>query len=90
MTKTEAKALQAKYNMEILRNPITSEAWALGLSSQKYIPELDDLAATSPDSLCPCAVTADYSSPGYTYYRVICPTSWFDLYGWAGKERSHD
>lgn len=90
MTKTEAKALQAKYNMEILRNPITAEAWALGLSSEKYIAELDDLASTFPDSLRPCAVTADYSVLGYTYYRVVCPTSWFDLYGWAGKETGHD
>lgn len=90
MTKTEVKALQAKYNMEILRNPITDEAWALGLSSEKYIAELDDLTSTLPGSLCPCAVTADYSVPGYTYYRVVCPASWFDLYGWAGKEIGYD
>lgn len=89
MTKTEAKTLQAKYNMEILRHPITSEAWALGLSSPQYIPELDDLAADKTDSLHPCTVTADYSVPGHTYYRVICPKHWFDLYGWAGKESNH-
>lgn len=47
MTRNEAKALQAKHNMEILRDPITSEAHALYLETEQPISELDDLADIS-------------------------------------------
>lgn len=80
MKRTEAKALQTKYSMEILRNPITSEAWALGLASATPIPELDDLADAD---LSPCIMQAEYTDRAY--YKLVCPTNWFDLWGWADE-----
>ena len=77
MKRTEAKALQTRYGMEILRHPITSEAWALSLVSAAQIPELDDLVNTD---LYPCMMQVEYIDQ--VYYRLICPTNWFDLWGW--------
>ena len=56
MTSSEAKALQAKHSMEILRDPITSEARALYLETEQPISELDDLADISRRSngCAPC------------------------------------
>ena len=67
--------------MQILRNPITSEAWALHLVTAEDLPELDALAEKD---LEPCQMVASYS-PGRTEYKLICPTSWFDLWGWADE-----
>lgn len=83
MKRNEAKALQKKYGMEILRNPITSEAWGLRIDADNYIPELDDLAKAD---ISPCALEPDYSfAPEYVIYKLVCPKSWFDLWGWADE-----
>ncbi len=91
MTRNEAKALQAKHNMEILRNPITSEARALYLEAEQPISELDDLADISRRSngCAPCYMEANYevynaTGSGVTY-KLSCPTTWFDLWGWVDE-----
>jgi hypothetical protein len=83
MTKAEAMALATKYNMEILRHPVTNEAWAIQCNSKELIPELDKLT----DSLClPCTVTRKLFCEDTYIYTLVCPKTWFDLYGWKGKE----
>lgn len=82
MTKTEAKALQKKYNMIILRHPITNEASALYLESDDDIPELDALAGKP---LGMCYMEATYTD-AEARYKLFCPTTWFDLWGWRGEE----
>ena len=91
MTRNEAKALQAKYNMEILRDPITIEAHALYLETEQPISELDDLADISRRSngCAPCYMEANYevynaTGSGVTY-KLSCPTTWFDLWGWVDE-----
>lgn len=91
MTRNEAKALQAKHSMEILRNPITGEAHALYLETEQPIPELDDLADISRRSNCcaPCYMEANcevYNATGSgVTYKLSCPTTWFDLWGWVDE-----
>lgn len=91
MTRNEAKALQEKHNMEILRDPITSEARALYLETARPISELDDLADISRRSngCAPCCMDANYevynaTGSGVTY-KLSCPTTWFDLWGWVDE-----
>lgn len=84
MTRDIAKDLQRKYNMEITRNPVTSEAWALTVNSDDLIPELDDLADGAPDIALPCAMTRVLYGDTYRY-QLACPMSWFDLWGWADE-----
>lgn len=81
MTKSEAKAIQQEYGMEILRHPVTGEAWALYLETAHHIQTLDALAA---QDLAPCAMVADYGlqSIDKITYKLVCPTTWFDLWGW--------
>ena len=84
MKRIEAKTLQKKYGMEIMRNPITSEAWGLYISTDRCIPELD---ALSKQDIYPCAMEVCYNHPeDGALYRLACPTSWFDLYGWADEK----
>lgn len=84
MKRAEAKALASKYGMRILREPITHEAWGLYLESSECIKELDALAN---QEINPCAMVADYSCEeiGVVTYKLICPTSWFDLWGWVDE-----
>ena len=91
MTRNEAKALHAKYSMEILRDPITSEAHALYLETEQPIQELDDLADISlrSNGCAPCYMEANYevynaTGSGVTY-KLSCPTTWFDLWGWVDE-----
>ena len=82
MTRNEAKELQSKYGMEILRNPITGEAWGLYLVSASCIKELGDLANAD---ILPCAMEACYHTPDYITYTLACPKKWFDRCGWADE-----
>lgn len=84
MKRAEAKALAKKYGMRILRAPVTGEAWALYLEAPEYIDELDALANQKID---PCIMQADYScnDVGLVTYKLVCPTNWFDLFGWADE-----
>lgn len=81
MTKAEAKALQQEHGMEILRHPITGEAWALYLETTHPIQALDDL---SHQDISPCVMEPNYTlqEENHVTYKLICPTSWFDLWGW--------
>lgn len=85
MKKNELKSLAEKYGMEILRHPITREAWGLKLETAEDIPELDLLLSAGPSG--PVAVTKEYgvyeAVNGTHLYTVVCPTNWFDLWGWA-------
>lgn len=80
MTKATVKSLATKYGMEILRNPITSEAWGVTVESDELIPELDEYA----DAILENEHTAvERVNLGGTYrYTITCPTNWFDLWGW--------
>lgn len=85
MKKAEMKAIAEKYGFEIIRNPITMEAWALRLETTQDIPELDSLMdAWHPTNV---AVTKEYGVHhdvrGTHVYKVVCPVTWFDLAGWC-------
>lgn len=86
MTKSELIALAARYGMSILRDPITREAWGLALETAQDIPELDEIARDS-DLASRILVTKEYdayqAAHGTHLYKVICPTEWFDLWGFA-------
>lgn len=84
MKRAEAKALANKYGMRILREPITHEAWGLYLEAPECIEELDSLAN---QDIFPCILEADYGCQdvGLVTYKLVCPTSWFDLWGWADE-----
>lgn len=82
MTKLEAQNLQRTYGMEILRNPITGEAWGLYVDADAAIPELEALAATNLG----LHIAMEAKRHGYdqgVLYRLALPTDWFDLGGWA-------
>lgn len=80
MKKEQMKQIAEKYGMEILRHPITSEAWALYKISAEPIPELDALC----ESAEPSNIGATRSCiPGEISYKIACPTNWFDLFGWC-------
>lgn len=87
MKKAELKAIAERYEMGIIREEITNEGVGLYLVTAEDIPELDALANIPPfeRNPSPWAVTAtkEYSPRGDIHtYRVYCPTSWFDLWGW--------
>ena len=82
MTKLEAQNLQRTYGMEILRNPITGEAWGLYVDADAAIPELEALSATNIGQ----HIAMEAKRHGYdqgVLYRLALPTDWFDLGGWA-------
>lgn len=82
MKKKELRALAERYGMEILRNPVTSEAFGVMVDSEDLIPELDALAE-SRKPLTPCAATRELVA-GTTYrYKIVTTPAWFDLWGWA-------
>lgn len=81
MTRARAKELQKKNGMEIMRDEITREGFGLFVVAENRIPELDALARDRST-----AMVADYSGePYHTTYSLYCPTSWFDLWGWADE-----
>ena len=80
MYKTELKTIADKYGIAILRNPITSEAYGLILETPAEIPDLSEIVKgmTTP----PVVGTIEYTGDICVTYKIICPTSWFDLWGW--------
>lgn len=82
MTRNEAKKIQSKYGMEILRHPVTGEAWGLHKVSNHCIKELDDLTNAG---ILPCAMEVCYHAPDYITYTLACPVKWFDRCGWADE-----
>ena len=85
MKKAEAKALAEKYGMEIMRNPVTREAWGCAVDSPDLIPELDELADDwMPEHLNSPAWVERVRLEGYGYRYVLhVPVTWFDLWGWV-------
>lgn len=85
MKKNELKAISEKYGMEIVRSPITHEAFGLKLETAQDIPELDALC--NLEKLSTVAATKEYgvyqAVNGTHLYTVACPTNWFNLWGWA-------
>lgn len=80
MTKLEAQNLQKTYGMEILRDPITREAWGLYLDADVAVPELEALAGTDLGQ----HIAMEAKLHGYdqgVLYRLALPTDWFDLGG---------
>lgn len=83
MDKATAKRLAEKYNMEILRNPITSEAWGVIVETDELIPELDAYADAALETYMGDNTAIVERTYAVTYtYKIICPTRWFDLWGW--------
>ena len=90
MTKNEAQAIAKTNGMEIMRHPITNEAWGYMLSPNKCSEALDALYnafCSDPKGFLPCAMEVSYygtDSNGNdlgALYRLICPETWFDLTG---------
>lgn len=79
MTKEKAKTIAGTYKMEILRNPVTGEAWGVWCDTEQLIPELDDLTEIS-DQYWAC--TRERIGENEYRYKLVLPTSWFDLWGW--------
>lgn len=88
MTKIEVKAIADKYNMTILRNPVTSEAHGVYCDTENDIPELDAISNTVDwHNPAPGQVAVERQAFGPVYrYTIHCPTSWFDLWGWREKK----
>lgn len=83
MNKTTAMKLSEKFGIEILRNPITREAWAVAVESDELIPELDTYAdAPVPSAMGNNVAIVERTFAGTYTYKIICPTRWFDLWGW--------
>lgn len=85
MKKAELKAIAERYGMGIIREEITSKGVGLYLVTEEDIPELDALANIPPFDAGPGTViaTKEYSPCDSPHtYRVYCPTSWLDLWGW--------
>lgn len=83
MNKETAKTLCEKYGMKILRNPITDQAWAVSIESEILIPELDAYADAAPESRMGDNIATVQRTYAGTYtYKIVCPTRWFDLWGW--------
>lgn len=78
MTKEKAKEIAEKYQMEIMRNPVTSEAWGLWVDSDSLIAELDALTECNEKNW---ACTRETMADEYRY-KLILPANWFDLWGW--------
>lgn len=77
MTKAELIAISEKYGFDFIRNEITNEGVGICLANTNIdIPELDNL-----DSM-QIGATKAYSVDGTHTYRVFCPASWIDLWGW--------
>lgn len=81
MKKAELKAIADRYKMNFLRKEITNEAIGLYLDTEEDIPELDELL--NPQSPHEAVVATKQTVSGINLYRVYCPTSWLDLWGWA-------
>ena len=77
-SKQRVRALYSKYNMEIARNPITSEGWSVYLDTDKQIPELEEL---QNENSLHVQMEVIHFAPGFIRYRIICPVDWFDLSG---------
>lgn len=78
MTKSELKAIAKTYGMEIGRDPITREAFCVYGNYEEEIPELTKICN---EDTSPVVGTVNYA-PGAILYKLVCPTSWFDLWGW--------
>jgi hypothetical protein len=79
MTKATMQSIADKYNMTILRQPITREAFGVMVETDDLIPELD--AIVDEGDYTVSAVRELYGNDTYRY-RIFCPTDWFDLWGW--------
>lgn len=83
MNKATAKELSEKYGMQILRHPITNEAWAMSVESDELIPELDKYADAAPENyMGDNTAIVERTYAGTYTYKIVCPTKWFDLWGW--------
>lgn len=63
----------------------TGSAWALYLEAPECIDELDALAN---QDILPCAMEANYWGHDVGLpiaYKLVCPTNWFDRWGWADE-----
>lgn len=81
-TKATLMALAEKYHMEFLRHYITDEGYGVYCVSDERIPELDALAADNEWGDAWIFDWLSWRNPPYMY-RIICPKSWINLWGWV-------
>lgn len=81
MTKKELIAIAEKYDMELIRNPITGEAWCYKLKTSDYIDELDKIADADSKEILPCAATREDFFGEWKIYTIIFPSDWANLWG---------
>ena len=81
MTKAELMEIEEKYGFEIARDPITHEAWGLVKeceASDEIEKIIEDVnAGGNPYVGGEATYLGDYAT-----YRIYCPKTWFDLWGW--------
>lgn len=82
MKKDEIKKIAERFRMKIIRNPITSEGCGVTVTTDTLISELDRI--TERDPFAPYdPVQGTREAVGEKYiYKIFCPKSWFDLWGW--------
>ena len=80
MKKAELKAIADRYEMEIVRHPVTDEFTCLFLKTENLIPELDEVVErTVFDNV---KGIRELGFDGFYRYRIYPPNNWFDLWGW--------
>ena len=80
MSDLKIRSVAKKYDMAILRDPITKRAWGLGLDSRQPIPELEDICS-SPELPSLGMAGRAFEVDGTHYYRIMCPPEWFNKTG---------
>ena len=83
MTKLDLIIAAAQSGAQIARDPITREAWGLILEAPAEVPALDAIVDGHDYTV---GGTREYQADGMIRYRVYCPKTWFDLWGWADPE----
>ncbi len=78
MKKAELIKIAEKYDMDFIRHPVTREGSGVWCKSGELIPELD--AIVEGDEY-PVVGERLLLAGDYTY-RIYCPTSWIDIWGW--------
>lgn len=81
MTKDQVKAISEEYKFQIIRQHITNEGIGIWKDIKNEIPELDTLIDSNQYHRI--TATKEYMPNGMIRYKVYCPKSWFDLWGWT-------
>ena len=83
MTKLDLIIAAAQSGAQIARDPITREAWGLIFKTPAKVPTLDAIVDGHDYTV---GGTREHWPDGMICYRIYCPKTWFDLWGWADPE----